>query len=160
MAIERADKTERQLMEGGTRFRAGNLGRAAKAAADAGRWDAAEKWGNELVAFAGTEGSTGAQAVHDANVVLGRVALHKGDVDTAKARLLKAGMTAGSPALGSFGPNMMLARELLEAGETDTVLQYFELCAVFWKHDRGQLDEWRRTVEAGGMPDFGANLVY
>jgi len=132
----------------------------AKAAADAGRWEAAETWGNELLGFTDARGSTGQQALHDANVVLGRVALHKGDVDGAKARLLKAGMTAGSPTLGSFGPNMMLARELLAQGEADTVLQYFELCAAFWKHDRGQLDEWRRTVEGGGIPDFGANLVY
>lgn len=62
--------------------------------------------------------------------------------------------------MDTFGPNMSLAKDLLEKGERDTVLQYFELCRRFWKMDHGQLDEWTRQVKAGKVPRFGANLVY
>ncbi len=72
-------------------------------------------------------------AIHTSNLVLGRVALASGDTDAAKARLLDAGKTPGSPQLDSFGPNMELARELLQKGEKDVVLQYFSLCGKFWK---------------------------
>lgn len=53
-------------------------------------------------------------AIHDANITLGRIALRKGKIEEAKAFLLNAGRTPGSPQLSSFGPNMILAHELLE----------------------------------------------
>jgi len=62
--------------------------------------------------------------------------------------------------MNSFGPNMSLARDLLEQGERDVVLQYFDLCRNFWKMGQDQLDHWTKDVKAGNMPDFGANLVY
>ena len=61
-----------------------------------------------------------------------KLALQAGDVEEAKRRLLAAGKTSGSPALRSFGPNMALAEKLLEKGERDVVLEYFELCKKFW----------------------------
>jgi hypothetical protein len=56
-------------------------------------------------------------AVHTANLVLGRIALADGDVEEAKCLLLLAGQTPGSPQLNSFGPDMLFAEELLEKGE-------------------------------------------
>lgn len=97
-------------------------------------------------------------AVHHGNLVLGRVALQDGDVDKAKSYLLAAGRTEGSPQLNSFGPNMTLAKDLLEKGEKQVVLEYFDLCGKFWQ--REELDQWRATVKGGGIPEFGANLVY
>lgn len=93
---------------------------------------------------------------HWANVVLGRVALV--DDDTAKAGeyLLAAGRALTSSS--ASGPNMLLARELLERGEREVVLAYFELCAPFW--DGNPLDEWAAAVKEGQIPDFGANLRY
>ena len=70
----------------------------------------------------------------------------------------KAALAAGSPALGSFGPNMRLALELLQRDEREVVLEYFELCSKFWPRD--ELNEWAALVKVGGIPDFGANLVY
>jgi hypothetical protein len=44
------------------------------------------------------------------------VTLRHGNKDTAKSRPLAAGKTRGSQQLTSFGPNMTLAKELIEAG--------------------------------------------
>jgi len=56
---------------------------------------------------------------------------------------------------------MTLAKLLLEAGEHDVVLQYFELCGVFWKHDiPGSLPAWTADVREGRIPDFRGNLLY
>jgi hypothetical protein len=99
-------------------------------------------------------------AVHVGNLVLGRLALDSGEIAEADRYLLQAGNTPGSPQLNSFGPNMILAKELLERGERDAVLQYFQLCARFWELSNGKLDEWTATVKGGGTPKFGANLLY
>jgi hypothetical protein len=99
-------------------------------------------------------------AIHDGNLVLGRIALREGRVDDAKRFLLVAGNTPGSPQLDSFGPNMSLAKDLLEHGETSVVLEYFELCRKFWEMESGKLNDWAKDIQAGKVPDFGANLLY
>lgn len=100
-------------------------------------------------------------AIHHGHRLLGEVALRRGDVPSARVALLASGRTPGSPQLNSFGPNMTLAKGLLEAGERDVVLQYFDLCSVFWSSDvRGSLPFWAATVREGRIPDFGAHLLY
>ena len=99
-------------------------------------------------------------AVHTANLVLGRIALAAGDIDEAKRLLLLAGKTPGSPQLESFGPDMLFAKELLEKGEKAVVIQYFQLCSKFWKMDNGKLDEWKTEVQNDKIPEFGPNLRY
>jgi len=99
-------------------------------------------------------------AIHEANMILGRLALKNGNVEEAKKRLLAAGKTSGSAALSSFGPTMLLAQELLKKGEQEVVLQYFDECQVFWKSAGSRLDEWRQVVRLGRIPDFGGNLRY
>ena len=99
-------------------------------------------------------------AVQDANIVLGRIAVSDGRMDDAKKHLTEAGNSSGSPQMDTFGPNMSLAKDLLEKGEKDVVLTYFELCRKFWEMHDGQLDEWSRQVKDGEVPDFGANLIY
>ena len=95
---------------------------------------------------------------HHGNLILGRIALLKDDVEQAKYHLLEAGKVSGSPQLDSFGPNMRLAADLLERGAREVVLEYFELCSNFWPSDK--LKDWAALVRAGRMPDFQANLVY
>jgi len=58
----------------------------------------------------------GGDSVHNGNLVLGRIAAREGQVEESKQYLLEAGKTTGSPVLGSFGPNMSLARDLLQNG--------------------------------------------
>lgn len=96
--------------------------------------------------------------IHKANIILGRIALVEDDVALAKYHLLEAGKVSGSPTLSSFGPNMSLAAELLERGEQEVVLEYFELCSNFWS--RPKLADWAAMVKGGRMPDFGGNLRY
>jgi hypothetical protein len=92
--------------------------------------------------------------------VLGRLALRGADVDEARRYLLAAGKTPGSSSLAAQGPNMALARDLLEHGESAAVLQYLEECAAFWSGNRGKLAEWMALIRAGLKPDFGVNVVY
>ena len=99
-------------------------------------------------------------AVQDANLVLGRIAVREGRTEEAKRHLLEAGKSAGSPQMNSFGPNMSLAKDLIDKGERDVVLEYFELCRKFWKMEGGRLDQWSQEVKTGKSPNFGANLVY
>ena len=99
-------------------------------------------------------------AIHNGNMVLGRFAVQQGRIDDAKRFLLEAGKSPGSPQLDSFGPNMGLAKDLLEKGEREVVVEYFELCRKFWELHGDQLDKWSQQVKDGKIPDFGANLDY
>jgi hypothetical protein len=138
------------------------LSELAKSAYDAGELQKAAKYADESLKARAKyyPGSGDGNSVHYANIVLGRIALKRGDAKHAGEFLLKAGQTPGSPNLDSFGPNMSLAKELLEAGEKETVLQYFELCRKFWTSHGEILDDWTKEVKAGQIPEFGANLVY
>ena len=67
---------------------------------------------------------------------------------------------------------MLLAKELLEAGEREIVLEYLEDCKTFWNRcekvatadgampPAAALDAWADAVREGRVPDFGPNLVY
>ena len=98
-------------------------------------------------------------AIHYSHLVLGRVALHEGELEKAKAHLIESGKTTGSPNLGSFGPNMSLAKELLEREQRKTVLEYLELCGTFWNMGSDRLAQWKDEITQGKIPVFGANLI-
>jgi hypothetical protein len=134
----------------------------AKESFNVGKIEDARKYATELLALAPRfQGNWNyGNAVQDGNLVLGRIAVHEGRMEEAKQYLLEAGKSPGSPQMDTFGPNMSLAKDLLEKGERDTVLQYFELCRKFWEMESGKLNEWSRAVKTGKIPDFGANLVY
>jgi hypothetical protein len=99
-------------------------------------------------------------ATHKISITTGRIALRNGKIGQAKTFLIEAGKTQGSPQLNSFGPNMSLAKELLEKGEKKAVLEYLDLCRVFWKTDFSKLDTWITDVKNDRIPDFGANLIF
>ncbi len=100
--------------------------------------------------------------------MLGRNALREGKLDEAKQHLLAAGHTPGSPQLNSFGPGFILARELAEKGERDTVIAFLELVARFWANpderteanskrvaseNLKQLESWKTQLRTGKVPD-------
>jgi tetratricopeptide (TPR) repeat protein len=144
------------------RERLNDLPEAAQAAFEAGEHERAASYSKEVLNLAEQPeyADDNADAIHYGNIVLGRIALQHGDVTAASAYLLKAAKIKGNPHLDTFGPNMMLAKELLEKGERKSVLQYFDLCGKFWADDDRKLGQWRSLVLSGDNPDFGANLRY
>jgi hypothetical protein len=99
--------------------------------------------------------------IHHAHLILGHIRLREGDMVGAERELLAAGRSPGSPQLDSFGPNMTLAKALLEREHRNAVIEYFRECASFWNKDPlSRLIEWQRIVQDGGIPDFGPNLDY
>ncbi len=104
--------------------------------------------------------------IHNANQILGRCALRDGNLADAKAYLLNAGATPGSPQLNSFGPQLQLARELLEKGEKETVLKYLDLVSKFWASDNDEsalskqeskvhaalIEGWKGEIAEGNIP--------
>ena len=91
---------------------------------------------------------------------MGRIALADGDLEEARARLIAAGETPGSPQLNSFGPDMALAKALFERGEKQTVLRYLELCLEFWEMGQDELKNWIALIEGGRTPDFTGQLRF
>ncbi len=154
--LERAN--DRPGRDGWNGYLLESLAKAALAAED---HDKARKYAGLMLNGNSPREVTG-DHIHHGHLTLGRVALAEGDVAQAKNRLLMAGKSPGSRKLGFAGPNMALAKELLERGHRKIVLKYFKSCAKLWTADRGKakLDEWSALVAAGRIPDFGANLAY
>lgn len=138
------------------------LNRAAKNALKDGNVEKAASLANELAQLAPkyTNDWNYGNAIQDANQVLGQIALSNGDVAEASRRLLASADSKGSPQMNSFGPNMQLAKALLEKGERDVVIEYFNRCGTFWMMGRRKLARWTASVKSGKNPDFGANLDY
>lgn len=144
------------------RERLNDLPEAAQAAFEAGEYEKAAAFSKEALNLAAQPEylADASDAIHYGNIVLGRIAVRQGDVTTGSAYLLKAATIKGNPHLDTFGPNMLLAKELIERGERKSVLEYFDLCGKFWTDDDGKLKQWHSAVTAGTNPDFGANLRY
>lgn len=134
----------------------------AKAAFSAGDLVKARSYADQLLAMAPQypQDWNYGNAIYFGHMVLGRVELAQGNTPLAENHLLASAKTPGSPQLNSFGPNTSLARDLLEKGDTAPVIQFFGLIQNFWKMSRGKPAEWTAEVEAGKIPDFGANLLY
>ena len=138
------------------------LSDAAKESFVLGHQDNARKFATELLGVAPQyrRNWNYGNAIHDGNMVLGRIALKEGRKSEAIRYLRAAGDTPGSPQLGSFGPNMNLAKDLLDQSEREAVLDYFAQCRRFWELGGESLSRWTSEVQQGKVPDFGANLVY
>jgi hypothetical protein len=138
------------------------LNAAAKQSFAFGNVDDARKYALELMTLLPTfpKDWNYGNGVQDANLVLGRIAVKEGRLDEAKKYLLAAGNSPGSPQLNSFGPNVSLAKDLLENGEREVVIEYLGLCRRFWKMGGKHLDQWIQEIKDGKVPDFGPNLLY
>ncbi len=139
----------------------------ARAALEAGRLPAARKHAAEALA-ANTDSRSWnyGNVIHEMNQLLGRAALREGKMAEARRALLAAGATAGSPQLNSFGPQLILARELLAKGEKVVVVEYLDLVGRFWaRHDPKRPDQrsgveektalltkWKAEIRAGKIP--------
>jgi hypothetical protein len=97
-------------------------------------------------------------AIHAAWTIRGICSIRNGDLKRACSLLLESAKVTGSPQLNSFGPNMFLAKLLLENGQVDTVVTYLQNVTTFWKMNRSE--EWISVIRKGSTPDFGASLAY
>jgi hypothetical protein len=89
--------------------------------------------------------------IFSVNQALGRIALKEGRILDARRHLRAAGKTPGSPQLDSFGPEFVLARELLERGATEdreTVLAFLKDVERFWADPGLQQDDASRALAA------------
>ncbi len=140
------------------------LANLAQMAVAAGDFQKARAYATELLGpgMQWSGGGNAGRAFFFGNLVLGRVALHEGNLAEAKKYLLEAGKTKGDPTLNSFGPNMSLAKELLEKGETNAVLEFFQECEKFWPSygRENKMAKWTAEVKEGKTPDFGGNLYF
>jgi hypothetical protein len=162
-AAARAAPSDKQLAEALLSLKAD----LAVAALEAGQLDAARKHATEALA-ANTDAKSWnyGNVVHEMNQVLGRAALRAGNRDEARRALLAAGATPGSPQLDSFGPRFVLAREMLDKGEQDVVIQYLDSVGKFWGHDDPKrpgrialvgehaalLAKWKQEIASGKIP--------
>jgi outer membrane lipoprotein-sorting protein len=141
---DRDDSGPRRLMA---------LPELAKAAFDAGMFDKAAEYANEALRPSHDDFNH-ADAMNQANTVLGMIAFKEGNVSQAKHYLNES---ANTGRLDFPGPSMRLAKQLLEGGERDVVLEYLEACRKSWGAQ--QLDEWIGAIKAGRRPDFGFQLL-
>jgi tetratricopeptide (TPR) repeat protein len=128
---------------------------------DEGKIDEANAYAKELLELAPKYRDSWdyGNVIHRAHIALGRIALRRNNINEAKEQLLEAGRTPGSPQLDSFGPNMLLAKELLEKGERDVVLEYIKLCSKFWTSGKAEIKIWQDIIRRGRIPDFQSKLL-
>lgn len=130
------------------------LSEMASIALDINKNEEASMYASELLKFARAfrQNMNYGNAIHNANIVLGHVALNHGNISDAKRFLIKASKTPGSEELSLNGPDTTLAKKLAEAGEIETVIQYLSLCKDFWKHENGRIDQWIASLQNNKLP--------
>ena len=96
-------------------------------------------------------------AIYIGNVTLGTISLKENDLPAARTYLLAAGDTPGSPQLNSFGPDLTLARKLLERGEKESVTAFLGKIGKFWKGHEAEVEDWRKAILRGETPTLGTH---
>jgi thiol-disulfide isomerase/thioredoxin len=120
------------------------LGMLAEAEFDAGQTSEAEQDAAKLLTAAAPRSG---DAIHQAHTLLGRVAMKRGDLATAKQSLLASARVESTPTLSSFGPGMQLAQQMLDAGERDVVIEFLELSRKIWTKDQRKIDAFVKAIK-------------
>ncbi len=84
---------------------------------------------------------------HSGNIVLGRIALANGDVDEAKKRLINAATFPDVTDVYLEYPDVNLARELSDVGESEIALEYLEQLSTF--SNEPKLNTWIADLKSG-----------
>lgn len=138
----------------------------ASAAYEIGLDDEAKSLATELILDFGQSGDDFGydDATHIGNIILGRVALRQKDVAKAKEYLLiaiRAPLRNTDSWLGEI--DMKLAKELLAAGEKETVIEYLRLCEglsnlttekKLFENQSKALKLWQQQIKQGKTPTF------
>jgi hypothetical protein len=94
-------------------------------------------------------------ATQRANTILGRIALRDGDIAAAKQYLLDSAGPAAAKDISVSGPTLILAKELLDHGEREVVLEYLTRCVSLWPRGQDALQIWIADIKRGSKPNFG-----
>jgi tetratricopeptide (TPR) repeat protein len=154
----RLKKLQDLLAQAGTYQRYILLDTAAKTAFALKQYGLAASYAHELITLAPKfpDDWNYSSAVHKANIILGRTALLKNDLDQAKQFLLAAGKVPYSKILDDHGADLQLASSLLARGQRETVSQYLQNCTRFWPQGRDQLTGWLQQLAEGKVPSLVA----
>lgn len=125
----------------------------------------------QLVQAADTNRWDYGEVVFHANELLGRIAIKEGNFAEARRCLRASAKSSGSIALGSFGPDFVLAHELLDHGDKEdraTVLAFLEDVRK-WCGDPAtkpeansrrvaddklkEIEAWKQEIAAGRIPE-------
>ena len=125
-------------------------------------YSAAESYAKEMLSLSNIfkENWNYGNAIHDGNMVLGIKALVDKDINLAKKYLIKAGLAPESPQIHVYGPYMLLADGLLNAGEDAVVISYLESLKSSWIDNDGRIESWIASIKGGVKPYFGRNLPF
>jgi hypothetical protein len=96
--------------------------------------------------------SLDAENVYDVYDALGRGALQRKDFDAAQKYLILAASTSGNAHLESHGPNLSLARSLLDLGYKETVMAFLTSSKAWWTNPK--IDLWIAQIRQGQTPDL------
>jgi hypothetical protein len=134
----------------------------AKRAFDAGEPDRANQYAKQLLQTASQypKDWNYGNAIFYGNLVLGRISVRRGNLKEAGQYLLAAGGTPGSPQLDSFGPNMTLAKELLEKASHKSCCSTSDCAESFGRAGSRSWLNGAPTYGGGRTPNFGASLKY
>lgn len=129
---------------------------AARDAYRTGDVEKAKKYADSLLGIARTleDELMQGDALNAAYGVLGLVALSKENYSLALEYLSKSAKIPQSPTLARFGPNMLLPRELLNAGFDKEVIRYLEEIRSVYISGVDRIDTWITYIERGWDPDF------
>ena len=93
-------------------------------------------------------------AIYSANLILSQTALDRNDIPGAKRYLLDAAASPGVRGIELSGLDTSVARTLLQRGERDTVLEYFNHGRNLWPQGAQFIARWETIIRAGRMPNF------
>jgi hypothetical protein len=150
-----AEKDERALPDDQSRWKASvELARLAWLAGDDRK---AKRYAHRALQQAGRFHKDPAygDAVYTGHEIQGLLALKKGDLEKAERELVDAAAKGpGSEKLSAEGPDMTLAKGVLERGGKDAVVKFLASCEKLWPAGKDSLASWRAAVEKGERPDL------
>lgn len=91
-------------------------------------------------------------ATHQAHILLGLIYIRENRLDDAARNLQSAVRAPISRRMRLRGPDLRLAKGLLDQGRHPPVIEYLEWCKTFWPENDGKLDRWITELKAGRAP--------
>ena len=98
-------------------------------------------------------------AVYAGNLILSQAALDKNNNAAAGKYLLQAATSLGVREVADNGPDMTVARVLIERGDKDTVIEYLRRCRNLWPKGAPLLDRWQTQIRNGRTPNFNNRTI-